>query len=166
MKRNFAFAFLFASFLAAVLFISNPANAQAIPEFKVKLTNGTSVSSKNAARQKPLLIIYFAPDCDHCRKLMDQLFPKMNALKNTQILMVTFESLNDVAWFENHYHTKNYPNIKVGVEQPVFFLKNYYRLEHTPFTALFDKNGKLLVSYKDVTPVSELMKWVKEAGKK
>jgi thioredoxin-related protein len=166
MKRNFAFALLFASLLSAVLFISTPANAQTIPEFKVKLTNGASVSSKNAARQKPLLIIYFAPDCDHCRKLMDQLFPKMNALKNTEILMVTFESLNDVAWFENHYHTKNYPNIKVGVEQPVFFLKNYYRLEHTPFTALFDKNGKLLVSYKEFTPVNELMKWVKEAGKK
>ena len=166
MRRNFGFAFLFASLLSVVLFISTPANAQTIPEFKVKLTNGASVSSKNAARQKPLLIIYFAPDCDHCRKLMDQLFPKMNALKNTEILMVTFESLNDVAWFENHYHTKNYPNIKVGVEQPVFFLKNYYRLEHTPFTALFDKNGKLLVSYKEFTPVNELMKWVKEAGKK
>ena len=166
MKTNFAFAFLFASLLSVVLFISTPANAQTIPEFKVKLTNGASVSSKNAARQKPLLIIYFAPDCDHCRKLMDELFPKMNALKNTEILMVTFESLNDVAWFENHYHTKNYPNIKVGVEQPVFFLKNYYRLEHTPFTALFDKNGKLLVSYKEFTPVNELMKWVKEAGKK
>ena len=166
MRRNFGFAFLFASLLSVVLFISTPANAQTIPEFKVKLTNGASVSSKNAARQKPLLLIYFAPDCDHCRKLMDQLFPKMNALKNTEILMVTFESLNDVAWFENHYHTKNYPNIKVGVEQPVFFLKNYYRLEHTPFTALFDKNGKLLVSYKEFTPVNELMKWVKEAGKK
>ena len=166
MRRNFGFAFLFAFLLSVVLFISTPANAQTIPEFKVKLTNGASVSSKNAARQKPLLIIYFAPDCDHCRKLMDQLFPKMNALKNTEILMVTFESLNDVAWFENHYHTKNYPNIKVGVEQPVFFLKNYYRLEHTPFTALFDKNGKLLVSYKEFTPVSELMKWVKVAGKK
>jgi thioredoxin-related protein len=166
MRRNFGFAFLFASLLSVVLFISTPANAQTIPEFKVKLTNGASVSSKNASRQKPLLLIYFAPDCDHCRKLMDELFPKMNALKNTEILMVTFESLNDVAWFENHYHTKNYPNIKVGVEQPVFFLKNYYRLEHTPFTALFDKNGKLLVSYKEFTPVNELMKWVKEAGKK
>jgi hypothetical protein len=52
------------------------------------------------------------------------------------------------------------------VEEPVFFLKNYYHLEHTPFTALFDKNGKLLVSYKEFTPVSELIKWVKVAGKK
>ena len=166
MKRNFVFILLFTCFLSANLFISTPAKAQTIPEFKVKLTNGTSVSSKNAARQKPLLIIYFAPDCDHCRKLMDQLFPQMNAFKNTEILMVTFESLNDVKWFENHYHTKSYPNIKVGVEEPVFFLKNYYHLEHTPFTALFDKNGKLLVSYKEFTPVSELIKWVKVAGKK
>jgi peroxiredoxin len=90
MKRNFVFILLFTCFLSANLFISTPAKAQTIPEFKVKLTNGTSVSSKNAARQKPLLIIYFAPDCDHCRKLMDQLFPQINAFKNTEILMVTF----------------------------------------------------------------------------
>ncbi|MGN6339587.1 MAG: TlpA family protein disulfide reductase [Ginsengibacter sp.] len=166
MKKKFEFLFLTSLFAVATLLITQRAPAQTIPEFKVKLTTGASVSSTKASHQKPLLLIYFAPDCDHCRKLMDELFPKMNALKNTEILMVTFESLNDVAWFENHYHTKNYPNIKVGVEQPVFFLKNYYRLEHTPFTALFDKNGKLLVSYKEFTPVGELMKWVKEAGKK
>ena len=141
-------------------------DSKSIPNFKIKLTDGTSVSSIKTAHQKPLLIIYFAPDCDHCRKLMDQLFPQMNAFKNTEILMVTFESLNDVAWFENHYHTKNYPNIKVGMEEPVLFLKNYYHLEHTPFTALFDKNGKLMVSYKEYTPVSELIKWVKVTGKK
>lgn len=166
MKKNLVFIFLLPLFLGATLFIGGPAISQTIPEFKIKLTDGTSVSSTKAAHQKPLLIIYFAPDCEHCQKLMDQLFPQMNAFKNVQILMVTFESINDVAWFENHYQTKKYANIKVGIEVPVFFLKNYYHLDHTPFTALFDKKGKLMVSYKEYTPVSELIKWVKVAGKK
>ncbi|MEO8819848.1 MAG: hypothetical protein ABI267_02025, partial [Ginsengibacter sp.] len=113
-----------------------------------------------------LIIIYFAPDCEHCQVLMKQLFQKINAFKNTEIVMVTFESLNDIAGFEKQYQTAKYPNIKVGVEVPVFFFKNHYQLDHTPFTALFNKNGKLVVSYKDYTPVDELIKWVKAIEKK
>ena len=160
MKRKLSFVLFPFIFLISLLFL-NPAVGQTLPDFKMKLTNGSTFSTTNVSHKKPVLIIYFAPDCEHCQVLMKSLFPQMNAFKNTQILMVTFESLNDVAWFENHFHTKNYPNIKVGMEEPVFFLKNYYHVEHTPFTALFNKNGKLMVSYKDYTPVSELIKWVK-----
>ena len=165
MKKRFVFVFILSAALFTTLLFAKAAKSQTIPEFKIKLTNGSTISSTKASAQKPLLIIYFAPDCDHCRKLMDQIFPQMDAFKNTEILMVTFESLNDVAWFENHYQTKKYPNIKVGMEVPVFFLKNYYHLENTPFTALFNKKGKLMVSYKKYTPVNELLKWVKLAGK-
>lgn len=160
MKKKSFFAVLLPVFLAMLL-VSNTAVSQTLPDFKMKLTNGSTFSTTNVSHKKPVLVIYFAPDCEHCRALMDQLLPQMSAFKNTQILLVTFESLDDIAWFENHYHTNKYPNIKVGMEVPVFFLKNYYHVEHTPFTALFNKNGKLMISYKEFTPVSELIKWVK-----
>lgn len=161
MKRKASFVFLMSLIFLAILFGCSKTFAQTLPDFKMKLTDGSTFSTKNVSHKKPVLVIYFAPDCEHCRALMDQLLPQMNTFKNTQILMVTFESLDDIAWFENHYQTKKYPNIKVGMEVPVFFLKNYYHLEHTPFTALFNKNGKLMVSYKEYTPVSDLIKWVK-----
>ncbi len=161
MKKKSFFVVLMPLFLIALLVFSDHAVSQKLPDFKMKLTDGSTFSTSQVSHTKPLLVIYFAPDCEHCRALMNELLPQMNAFKNTEILMATFESLDDVAWFENHYHTKNYPNVKVGVEVPVFFLKNYYKLEHTPFTALFNKKGKLMVSYKEYTPVSELIKWVK-----
>jgi thiol-disulfide isomerase/thioredoxin len=161
MKRNVFFVILMSLFFLASFCFSSKTVAQTFPDFKMKLTDGSTFSTANVSHKKPVIVIYFAPDCEHCRALMNELLPQMNAFKNTEVLMVTFESLDDVAWFENHYHTKNYPNVKVGVEVPVFFLKNYYKLEHTPFTALFNKTGKLMVSYKEYTPVSELIKWVK-----
>jgi len=161
MKRNVSFVILTPLIFLASLCFSSKTVAQTLPDFKMKLTDGSTFSTANVSHKKPVIVIYFAPDCEHCRALMNELLPQMHAFKNTEILMVTFESLDDVAWFENHYHTKNYPNVKVGVEVPVFFLKNYYKLEHTPFTALFNKKGKLMVSYKEYTPVNELIKWVK-----
>ncbi len=161
MKRKVCLLVSMSFFVMTSLLFSINTCAQKLPDFKMKLTNGSTFSITSLSHNKPVLVIYFAPDCEHCRALTEQLLPQMNAFKNTQILMVTFESLDDVAWFENHYHTNKYPNIKVGMEVPVFFLKNYYHVEHTPFTALFNKNGKLMVSYKDYTPVTDLIKWVK-----
>jgi len=153
-------------FLLLLVIFSESSFSQTLPDFKMKMTNGKVFSKADISHKKPTIIIYFAPDCEHCQVLVKQLFQNMNTFKNTDIVMVTFESLNDIAGFEKQYQISKYPNIKVGVETPVFFFKNYYQLEHTPFTALFNKNGKLMVSYKDYTPVGELMKWVKAIEKK
>jgi thiol-disulfide isomerase/thioredoxin len=142
------------------------ASAQTMPAFQMKLSNGKAFSSSQLSSKKPTIIIYFAPDCEHCQVLMKQLFNKINTFKNTEIVMVTFESLQSVAGFEKQFQTFKYPNIKVGMEVPVFFFRKYYQLEHTPFTALFDKNKKLIVSYKEYTPLDDLIKKLKSLEKK
>ncbi len=156
-----AFAFL----LIVTLFYSSNASAQTMPAFQMKLSNGKIFSSSELPK-KPLIIIYFAPDCEHCQVLMKQLFNKISNFKNTEIVMVTFESLQSVAGFEKQFQTSKYPNIRVGMEVPVFFFRKYYQLEHTPFTALFDKNKKLITSYKEYTPLDDLIKKLKILEKK
>jgi cytochrome oxidase Cu insertion factor (SCO1/SenC/PrrC family) len=159
-KRNLFFAAIAGLMMASACFFSQVATAQ-IPTFQMKLSNGTTFSSSQVSKQKPLLIIYFAPDCEHCQILMNELFKKITDFKSAQILMVTFQPLTEVAWFEKKYQTAKYSNLKVGTEVPAFFFKNKYQLEHTPFTALFSKNGKLVVSYKEKTPVPDLIKRLK-----
>ncbi len=135
--------------------------AQAIPSFKMLLTNGKTVYTKDLPPGKPLMIIYFAPDCEHCQKLMNDLFKQVNSFKKIEIVMVTFKPLNEVADFEKSYKTYMYPNLIVGTEVPAFFFKNYYNLINTPFTVLYDKHGKFIYSYKKETPVKDLIKHVK-----
>lgn len=143
------------------MFSSSGAISQTIPSFQMQLTNGNSFTSKNLLPAKPLVLIYFAPDCDHCQVLMDALFKKISDFKNSQIIMVTFKPLNELVDFEKHYQTTKYQNIKVGTEKPIFYFKNYFQLMNTPFTALYDKKGKLVASYKKETPVDELIKQLK-----
>ena len=140
----------------------SPAISQSMPAFKMQLTNGKLFSSAELSHQKPLIIIYFAPDCEHCQILMNEVFKKITEFKTAQILMVTFEPLKEVIGFEKKYQTAKYSNIKVGSEVPVFFFRTFYHLEHTPFTALFNKNGQLVASYKDQTPVDDLIKRLKK----
>ena len=147
--------------LLVVMLMSVKAMSQSIPSFQMQLTNGKSFSSGSLSPKKPLILIYFAPDCEHCQILMDTIFKKINAFKNSQIVMVTFKPLNEVVDFENHYETHKYQNIKTGTEVPIFFFRKYYQVENTPFTALYDKQGKLIISYKKETPVDDLIKHLK-----
>ena len=144
-----------------ILFSSKIGVAQSLPSFNMQLTNGKLFSGKDLSRQKPVIIIYFAPDCEHCQTLMNAFFKRIRDFKKAQIVMVTFKPVQEVAEFEKNYHTIKYPNIKVGTEIPVFFFRAYYKVENTPFTALYDKYGKLIISYKKETPVDDLIKHLK-----
>jgi thiol-disulfide isomerase/thioredoxin len=153
-----------AVFLFSVLFINvssaqitDPKPGSALPSFKILKTNGGYFTNNDIKKNVPVVLIYFAPDCDHCIKLMDQLFKKIHELDKARILMVTFRAPNDVAWFERKYQTAQYPNITVGTEGTSYVLRNYYRLDKTPFTAVYDKKGRLAFSYKDETPVNEML---------
>jgi len=88
---------------------------------------------------------------------MDELFKKIHQLDNATVVMITFRAPNDVAWFERKYQTAQFPNIKVGTEGTSYVLRNYYRLDKTPFTAMYNKKGKLEYSYKNETPVAEML---------
>ena len=156
------FSFLFFGALSFMMLITAEVKSQALPSFQMQLTNGKNYSSKSISHIKPLILIYFAPDCEHCQVLMDEIFKKINSFKKAEFVMVTFKPLNEVADFENHYQTNKYQNIKAGTESPIFFFRTYYKVENTPFTALYDKDGKLIVSYKKETPVDDLLKHLKQ----
>ncbi len=137
-------------------------NLSAIPTFRMQLTNGQNYSSADIPKNKPFVLIYFAPDCDHCIVLIDKLFKKIHQLDKTSVVMITFKPLPELSAFEKKYNTAKYPNIKVGTEGTTYVVRNFYRLQKTPFTAVYDKKGMLAFSYKDETPVDEMLARVKK----
>jgi thiol-disulfide isomerase/thioredoxin len=157
--KNIFFSFLFAIVFISISFAQNadPKPGSPIPAFKIAKTNGSYFTNNDIRKNAPSVLIYFAPDCDHCIKLMDQLFNKIHELDKANVVMVTFRAPTDVAWFERKYQTARYPNITVGTEGTSYVLRNYYRLDKTPFTAVYDKKGKLVFSYKNETPVNEML---------
>ncbi|MEO6637388.1 MAG: redoxin domain-containing protein [Ginsengibacter sp.] len=139
------------------IFLSLNVSSQTLPSFQIQETNGKVINSRSLVNDKPLVVIYFSPDCDHCTTLLKSVFSKIAFFKKATILLVSFRPLNELSLFEKEYQTAKYKNIIVGIEQPVFFLRNLYNLESTPFTALYDKKGKLIISYKKDTPLDDLL---------
>jgi len=146
------------SCFAFILFFPSRMNSQTIPPFKMTLSNNKIFNAADLPKGKPLVLIYFDPDCDHCQKLMADLFKKINNFKKVEMVLITFKSVTEVAAFEKKYTTSNYANMKVGTEGTLFYLKNYYKLVKMPFTALYDSKGNYSYSYRDETPVDDLIK--------
>jgi thioredoxin-related protein len=121
-------------------------------------SNNSIFIATELPKNKPIIIIYFDPDCDHCQKLMNDVFKKINSFKKAEIVMVTFKPVEEVAAFEKKYKTHNYSNINVGTEGTSYQLRNYYKLINMPFTALYDKDQKFTYSYGQDISVDDLIK--------
>jgi cytochrome oxidase Cu insertion factor (SCO1/SenC/PrrC family) len=134
-----------------------------IPPFSMTLSNGQFFKAADLPKGKPVLLIYFAPDCDHCHTLMNEFFKRTADFKNAEVLMVTFKPASEVTAFVQAYQTFKYANIKVGTEGTSYYLRNFFKLQNTPFTALYNRQGKLIGSYRKTTPLNEVAKLVKNS---
>ena len=149
-------------FLSLLFFIGSVAYSQTMPAFSIMQSNGKIVNTAKLPHTKPVVLIYFSPDCDHCTKLLTAMFGKMNQFNRATILLVSFKPMNELIDFEKKYKTAAYKNMIVGLEQPIYFLQRLYQLQSTPYTALFDKKGKLVVDYKTETSLTDLIAQLKK----
>lgn len=134
----------------------------AVPSFAMTLSNGQYFKSADLSKGRPLVLIYFAPDCDHCHTLMNVFFQRADEFRDADVVMVTFKPVQEVASFEKAYQTYRYTNIKVGTEGTTYFLRLFYKLQNTPFTALYDRKGKLVSTYRKETPLNDLLRKLKQ----
>jgi thioredoxin-related protein len=134
-----------------------------IPPYRILNTDSVYVTPANLKKHKPVMIIYFSPDCSHCQHLMYEMKTKMEAFKNIEIVMVTFAMpLKASQIFYRDFDLKRYPNITVGTEGRTYIVQRYYQVMTTPYIALYDKNGKLSKAFDKSPSLNDLV----EAAKK
>src|SRR5512144_647479 len=115
-KRVCSFRIMMCWFCIALLLPTEVWSQSSLPPFKMYLSNKTVFSATELPKEKPVIVIYFDPECDHCQKLMNDLFKKINSFKKAEIVIVTFKPVEEVAAFEKKYKTHDYSNINVGTE--------------------------------------------------
>lgn len=118
-----------------------------IPPFRIIQANGRVFKAENLPKGKPIIIIYFSPDCEECQKLTEELLKRMNDFKKASVTMVTYLPVEYVKQYVMKYNLNIYPNIYVGTEGSSFIVRYFYNIQTFPFMALFNKNGDLIKSY-------------------
>lgn len=137
-----------------------------IPAFRILTQDSVYVNNSILKAGKPVVMIYFSPDCSHCQRMMYELKPYMKDFSKAQVVMVTFSSpaifIKLIKEFRRDFSLDSYPNFITGTEYPNYILQRYYQVSMTPFIAVYDRKGKLAKYYdkvpKDIAEFPELVK--------
>src|SRR5664279_4588543 len=111
-----------------------------IPVFKLVLSDGKNYfNSTQLEKNKPLMLIYFDPDCDHCKQFAATLEKNISKFSKVQIIMICASpNLYLLKKFAVENKLSTYPNVKIGTEGIYHPVMNFYHVQITPFTALYD----------------------------
>ena len=131
-----------------------------LPTFSIRQPDSSWFSRSQLKEGKPVLILYFSPDCGHCMLETEDMISKMKSLKNLQVVMVTSREFDEMKNYADHYKLHRFSNVKIGRDAQRTISK-YYEVKFTPFSALYSKNGKLLKSYKKGIDWPELISQLK-----
>ena len=162
MKKKFLFfVVLVASFIAGAQTDSiNLAPYQrfpSVPPLRLLLTDSTTLFTKNDLKnKKPVLIILFSPDCEHCKHETEEIIKNKEQLKKIQIVMATMLPFDKMKQFYDKYELRNIENLVVG-QDIYFILPSFYQIKNFPYNAMYDKKGKLINTFEGVIPIEKII---------
>lgn len=135
---------LFVIFLSSIFGVHTSAQfkpGSTIAPFVITLSNGQVFKAANVKKGVPVMLVYFAPDCDHCQNFCKELLTNAAIIKNKQVVMVTYFKLEDLVQFDKTYKLSGNPNIKIGTEGTKFIVRKYYKIEQFPYIVMYNSNG-------------------------
>jgi hypothetical protein len=127
-----------------------------VPPFRMMQNGGKVFRAQDLPVGKPIIIIYFSPDCEECQALTTELIRRAGEFSGASVAMVTYLPIEYVTSFISKYKLNYYPNIYVGTEGSSLFLKGYYNIEKFPLIALYTKNGDLVKIWKQEDSLNEV----------
>lgn len=133
------------------IFVFAQTSNKNIAPFKIEMVNGKQFTYQQLQKNKPVILIYFSPTCDHCKAFIKELLQHEKELASKQIVMVTYVPIEEVKPFVSDFNLNNYSNIKAGTEGYSFIVRKYYNVERFPFVALYNKEMQL----EKILPYSE-----------
>nr|WP_294946207.1 thioredoxin fold domain-containing protein [uncultured Mucilaginibacter sp.] len=134
-----------------------------IAPYKMLKLDNTWTTPADLKKDKPVMLIYFAPDCSHCQKLIYDMKPVMKSFKDIQVVMITFTDIRMVKTFNEDFGLSAYKNFTLGTEGYTYTVQKYYQMKTTPYIAIYGKDGHLVQAFEKVPPIPELVAAVKKA---
>jgi len=144
--------------MCLLLIISQNAFSQKnkLPAFQIIQANGKLFRAQDLPMGKPIIIIYFSPDCEECQRFTEAMLLRMDDFWKASITMITYLPVSNVAQYVTKYKLNIYPNIFVGTEGNSFIVRYYYNIIRFPFIALYNKNGDLIMIWDKEENIDDL----------
>jgi thiol-disulfide isomerase/thioredoxin len=129
-----------------------------LPPFDLlALDSASSVTKETIQKDKPVLIMFFSPDCDHCKHQMEDMLKDMKPFDDIEIVLATFQPFEQIKTFYQKYELSKYKNVYIGRDTK-YFLPPFYRMYNLPYLALYNSKGDLITTFEGNVKPDKLIK--------
>lgn len=138
------------------------AGLQNLPEFEFAAIPGMSKFDNGLlALDKPLLLVYFNSECEHCQYEVQEICRNADGFQNKQVVLVSSEDEEAIHKFSEEYELSAYPFIKVAKTEAEQFYKTFGTTS-TPSVFIYNKDRKLVKDFKGEVKIETLLKYLSE----
>jgi hypothetical protein len=111
----------------------------------------------NSLEQKPLVLIHFNSECDHCQREAIDLQKHLKDFSNTNVVFMSSEETSKISKFANHFELINYSYIyftKLIPEQSDTTFGNL----SIPHTFIYGNDENLIKEFRGETSAKEILR--------
>lgn len=132
-----------------------------IPNFTVLKIDSAYANDRMIPKDKPVIIIYFSPECGHCQITADEFSKRMADMKDFYFVWVSYYPLPEIREFAKKFNLQQFNNIIIGRDEN-YTIPSYFRVKFTPFMAVYNKDHHLIQTYGQGTEADTLIKLLHE----
>lgn len=132
-----------------------------LPPLELVTTDDKPLTKADLKKQNTL-IMYFSPSCDHCIAEMKEIKKRMEAFKNIQVIMATYQPMEELKDFVKEYDLEKYSNFRIGRDEK-FMLPPFYAMKSLPYLALYNKKGNLITTFEGTTRIEKVLEAFKKS---
>ena len=128
-----------------------------IPPFRLlKVDSSTYFTKDDLKKNRRTIIMFFSPDCEHCKHQTKDILADFAQFKDIEIVMATFQPFSEMKDFYTYFRIADHSNILMGRDEK-YFLPPYYKMQSLPYIALYDKKGNYITHFEGNQKVDTLL---------
>lgn len=136
----------------------------ALPVFQILQSDSTWFTDAQIPPDRPVVIVYFSPECGHCQQEAEDLVKHMDELKKAFFVMVSYHSPSDIGQFAEKYKLAGLPNVRLG-RDTAYYIPSFFQVTQTPFVAVYDKKHMLVKTFESGAGADKLSVLINNNGK-
>ena len=141
--------------------ISNTAKIETIPPFSFHtIPDSSNYLNKNLKKNKPFILMFFSPDCEHCQHELKELIANKTKFKNIPILMLSPANYAEIKKFYKEFGVAKMSNITVAHDDN-YTMSRLYQLKTFPTMFIYNRAGKLTKTFVSNASIPAILQAVK-----
>jgi thiol-disulfide isomerase/thioredoxin len=129
-----------------------------LPAEKYYVLDSTTIHTTKNLKNNAVFIFFFNSDCEYCQSEAKLLNENREAFKNATVYLFSSEPLENIRAFKEKYLPGNTDfiigQVDLRASSEVFGVKSF------PYTLIYDKNNRLVKTYKGIVKLEALTKWI------